>query len=41
MSKDGFFLFMAFVGGGTVALLFAMRPFLLRLPARWPCLSRE
>jgi len=35
MSKDGFFLFMAFVGGGTVALLFAMRPFLLRLPARW------
>jgi uncharacterized membrane protein len=35
MSKEGFFLVMAVVGGGTVALLFAMRPFLLRLPARW------
>ena len=35
MSKQGFFFFMALIGGGTVALLFAMRRFLLRLPAHW------
>jgi uncharacterized membrane protein len=35
MSKTGFFVFMALIGGGTIALLFAMPWFLRRLPARW------
>lgn len=34
MSKAGFFGFMALLGGGTVALLFAMPRVILRLPAR-------
>ncbi len=35
MSKQGFFAFMALVGGGTVASLFVMPMFLVWLPARW------